>query len=213
MYKIVGKFCLISLLFLSLQYWGHRPPPPIFTLYCKDRRFPPNFDGFKCRIWPQGGSIDTSGEPYLTFKASKKSVYFCGPRPRLTSWLSDSPINVICMVKYEVWWPNSKSWQVWGNANVTVTKYSCSGVRALITVRKRNYLTKMLRTWWYFYDLNFTNISIQNIAKLFCSLNMRDEYKFKVIQGYKCCLFSLMQLISFSCVKYVTVIKYVTFIK
>ena len=34
------------------------------------------------------------------------------------------------------------------------------------TVRKRNYLTKMLHTWRYFYDANFTNISIQNIAKI-----------------------------------------------
>ena len=32
------------------------------------------------------------------------------------------------------------------------------------TVRKRNYLTKMLPTWRYFYDGSFTNISIQNIA-------------------------------------------------
>ncbi len=32
------------------------------------------------------------------------------------------------------------------------------------TVRKCNYLTKMLRTWRYFYDANFTQISIQNIA-------------------------------------------------
>ncbi len=35
-----------------------------------------------------------------------------------------------------------------------------------ITVRKRNYLTKMLHTWRYFYYANFTNISIQNIAKI-----------------------------------------------
>ncbi len=34
------------------------------------------------------------------------------------------------------------------------------------TVRKRNYLMKMLRTWRYFFDANFTNISIQNIAKI-----------------------------------------------
>ncbi len=27
---------------------------------------------------PQGSFIDTSGGPYLTFKAAKKSVHFCG---------------------------------------------------------------------------------------------------------------------------------------
>ena len=40
------------------------------------------------------------------------------------------------------------------------------GIPVSNTVRKRNYLTKMLCTWWYFYDANFTNISIQNIAKI-----------------------------------------------